>query len=103
MSEREAVHFPSGQVGFTWCGLPFASPAGNALKGTDQNGLHYSTDMADITCPGCDEPAPVPPREDPPEVKLAVLALEVDTRTLPPAKWKALRAAAEEVLAQHRG
>lgn len=97
------VHFPSDRVGLTWCGLPFASPGGNALKGVDRNGLAYSTDMADVTCPGCDTDEPVYPglpAEDPPEVTLARLVLEVDSRALPPAKWKALRDAAEAVLAK---
>jgi hypothetical protein len=39
---------------------------------------------------------------EPPEVTLARIALEVDTRMLPPAKWKALREAAEAVLAKAR-
>ena len=44
---------------------------------------------------------PVEQTSEPLEVVLARLALEVDTRMLPPAKWKALRDAAEAVLAKN--
>lgn len=40
------------------------------------------------------------PSADPPELTLARLALQVDTRMLPPAKWKAMRDAAEAVIAK---
>jgi hypothetical protein len=97
------VHFPSDRVGLTWCGLPFSSPGGDDLSGVDRNGLPYSTNLSEVTCPGCNANEPVypePQTEESPEVTLARLALEVDTRMLPPAKWKALRNAAEAVLAR---
>lgn len=102
-AERSPVHFPSDRFGLTWCGLPFASPGGSGLSGVDRNGLRFSTAMADITCPACasgDPVYPEQPADEEPEVVLARLALQVDTRMLPPAKWKALREVAELVLAR---